>query len=222
MYVIIAGAGMVGRKITEELIDSGHDVVVVDIDPDVCDMMSVETGAKVINGDASSIDILRKAGVEKADVCLGLLGSDSANLSFTVLSNAFHVENILVRTINPDYREAYLLAGADRALNTVDIYMDSFMMEIEHPSFKRVAYLGAGEASIVIVEVPEDSPVEDMRIAEIIMEEDFPGGCVFAGIFREGEFIVPRGNEEIKGGDRVFLSGDTDSIREAAESLGVK
>ncbi len=222
MYIIVAGAGQVGRRVTEELVERGHDVIVIDKDKKACDRASMRTGAKVINGDASDIELLRKAGIAKADVCIGLIGRDSANLAFTILANAFGVSNILVRMRDPSYKAAYRVAGAKKAINTVEIYMDSLILEIEHPSLEKVADLGSGEVSIVIVEIPGDSPVKGMRIAEIIMEEDFPTNCVFAGIYREDEFIVPRGNEEILADDRVFLSGDSESIKEAAEVLGVE
>ncbi len=222
MHIIVAGAGQVGRRVTEELVERGHDVIVIDIDGDACNRVSMDTGANVICGDASNIEILKKAGIEKADVCIGLIGKDSANLSFTILSNAFNVPNILVRMRDPSYKVAYNVAGAKRALNTVDIYMDSILLEIEHPSVKKVVDLGSGEASIFIVEIPEDSPLRDKRIAEIIMEDKFPDNCVFAGIYREDSFIIPRGNEEIKANDRVFLSGKSESIMEAAEAFGIK
>ncbi len=222
MYIIVAGAGQSGRRVAEGLEDNGHDVVLIERDSDICDEVSMDTSAKVICGDASNINILEKARIDKADVCLGLIGEDSANLAFTILSSSFGVPNILARMRDPSYAEAYERAGANQTINTVKIYMDSLITEIEHPSLKKVADLGAGEASIVIVEIPEDSPVKDMRIAEIIMEEDFPTNCVFAGIYSEDEFIVPRGNEEILADDRFFLSGDSESIKEAAEVLGVE
>lgn len=222
MYIIVAGAGQVGRRVTEELVEREHDVVVVDIDKEACETISMETGADVIQGDASKISTLKSARIEKADVCIGLIGRDSANLAFTILANAFDVSNILVRMRDPSYKVAYNVAGAKRALNTVEIYMDSILLEIEHPSVKKVVDLGSGEASIVIVEIPEDSPFKNTRIAEIILEEEFPDNCIFAGIYREDSFIIPRGNEEIKPNDRVFLSGKSESIMDAAEALGAK
>ncbi len=222
MHIIIAGAGQVGRRVTEELTDRGHDVITIDKDEKACDIISMRTGARVIQGDASKIDVLKKARIDKADVCIGLIGRDSANLAFTLLASSFKVPNILVRMIDPSYKEAYIEAGADRALNTVEIYMDSLIMEIERPSIKRVAKLGAGDASIVIIDIPKDSPIKDKKISEIITREDFPTNVVFAGIYRENEFIVPRGNEKIKTKDKVFLTGNSEAIREAAEEMGVE
>lgn len=222
MNIIVAGAGQVGKRVAEELANRNHDVMVIDIDEEVCEKLSVSMNARVINGDASDIEILKKAEIEKADVCIGLIGDDSPNLAFTVLASAFDVTNILVRMRDSTYKDAYLKAGANRALNTTEIYMDSLIMEIEYPSVETVARLGSGEVSIVIVEIPEGSPAEKKRIAEIIMLEDFPTNCVFAGIYREKEFIIPRGNQKIKANDKVFLSGDSESIRQVAEFLGLK
>lgn len=222
MHIIIAGAGEVGRRLTQELVEREHDVIVVDIDKDVCDRVSMETGADVIHGDASNISVLKKARIKNADVCIGLIGKDSANLSFTILASAFDVPNILVRMRDPSYKIAYHVAGAKKALNTVEIYMDSILLEIEHPSIKKVVDLGSGEASIFIFEIPEDSPLKDKRIAEILMEDEFPDNCVFAGIYREESFIIPKGNEEIKAKDRVFLSGRSENIMEAAEAFGLR
>ncbi len=115
MYTIIAGAGLLGRRVCKELADRGHDVVVIEEDERSADKASMESGAKVIQGDASNIGILMKAGIKRADVCIGLIGEDSANLAFTILANAFDVPNILVRMRDPSYKQAYMVAGADRA-----------------------------------------------------------------------------------------------------------
>lgn len=221
MYVIIAGAGEVGSRIAEKLLEENHDVILIDNDEEICEKRSLDTGAKVVCGDASKIEVLENARIDKADVCLGAIGDDSANLAFTILASSRNVPRILARARDPSYEDAYLEAGADRAINTVDIYMDTFLLEIEHPSIDWVADLGAGEASIVIIEIPDDSPIQNLTINNISSKEEFPDNCVFAGIYREGEFTVPRGQERIFSNDQVFLSGDFDSIRDAAEVLGI-
>ncbi|KXA89475.1 hypothetical protein AKJ40_04535 [candidate division MSBL1 archaeon SCGC-AAA259M10] len=222
MYIIVAGLGMLGMRVIKELSEGRHDVIGVDIDKKVCEKAGARTGAIIVNGDATNLDTLHEANINRADICIGLIGRDSANLAFTSLASAFNVPKILVRMNDPSYKEAYLQTGAEKALNTADIYMDSLVMDIERPSFKEVTELGNGEASVVLIEVPDDSPVLDQSIAEIIMLEDFPANCIFAGVFREEEFIVPRGNQEIRAKDRVFLTGDSESLEKAAKCMGVE
>lgn len=213
---------MVGKNVVKKLAKRKHDVIAIDSNREVCEEISTSTGAKVVYGDAADRDVLKDAGIERANVCIGLIGKDSANLAFTILSSGFDVDQIIVRMKNPSYKEAYSRAGAHKVLNMVDIYMDSLIMEIEHPSTERVARLGEGKVSIIIAEIPPGSPVEAMNIAEITKKDKFPENIVFAGIYREGDFIAPRGKERILSKDRVFLSGDTESINKATDVLGVK
>ena len=123
---------------------------------------------------------------------------------------------------HPGPQEAYRAAGVTDVINIVDLYLDQFTMEIEHPKLQRVATLGGGAASIVIVSVPEDSSGAGETIAEITQAKNFPEDCVIAGIYREDEFIIPRGKRTILSGDRVFLAAATNDIEGAARYLGVR
>lgn len=222
MYVFIAGAGVVGRRLTRSLVKAKHDVVVVDIDESVCETIYREYGAVSVNGDATDIDVLEEGDIEKADVAVALMRRDSDNLSFSLLADNFNVERIMARMRNSRYEDAYRAAGVDKLLNIADLYVDQLAMEIEQPQLRNVATLGEGEASIVIIKVPEDSQGANLSINEITKDERFPKECVISGIFREGEdFIFPRGSQMIRPGDRVFLAAGTGDIRKAADYFGV-
>ncbi len=220
LRIVVAGIGNIGKDVIENLMERNHEVIAIDNDKDVCERISAKLGAKVVYGDAADLDVLKDARIYEADVCIGLVGSDSINLAFTVQAKGFDVPDILVRMKDPAFREAYKRAGADKILDLVDLYMNSLLIEIEHPSMQKVTELGSGEASIAIVEIPKDSPIKNETIAEIDKKQGFPLKCVFAGIYRKNQFIVPRGNEEIKPKDRVFLSGKYESIEKAAKVLG--
>jgi len=68
MYVIIAGAGLIGYETTIVLTRNKHDVVVIDVKREVCDKVHAETGAIAVNGNATDIRVLSEAGGAKA-VC---------------------------------------------------------------------------------------------------------------------------------------------------------
>ncbi|MFP4588914.1 MAG: potassium channel family protein [Candidatus Bipolaricaulota bacterium] len=222
MYVLIAGAGLVGRGLAKRLVNNKHDVVVVDIDEEVCNKVYQEYGAVSVNGDATDVEVLEEAGLHRADVAVGTMRRDGDNLSFSLLANNLEVERIFARMRNVKYEEAYRAAGVTDVINIVDLYLEQFTMEIEQPKLQRVATLGGGEASIVIVSISEESKGAGKTIASITQDQEFPKQCVIAGIYREDEFIIPRGDRTIEIGDRVFLAAATPDIKEAARYLGVR
>lgn len=222
MYIVIAGAGLVGRGLTKRLVRNKHDVVVVDSDEEVCNRVYQEYGAVSVNGDATDVEVLEEAGLDRADVSVATMRRDADNLSFSLLADNYGVSRVFARMRNVKYEEAYRAAGVTDVINIVDLYLDQFTMEIEQPKLQRVATFGGGEASIVIVLVPEDSKGAGETIANITKDKKFPEECVIAGIYREDEFIIPRGNRTIMTGDRVFLAAAINDIEGAARYLGVR
>lgn len=224
MYILIAGAGVVGKELAARLHHGRHDVVVIDVNREICDELAARYGLVAVNGNATDIDILDEAGIEKADVAVALMRRDADNLSFTLLAKHFGIQRIFVRMRNPRYRTAYEKAGATRIMNPADVFIDNIVLDIEQPDFLRVATLGGGKASIVILKVPDGSVADGKTIAEVTKDEGFPKNCVVAGIYRTDtdEFIIPRGENRFKAGDRVFLVADAKQIRSAARCLGAR
>ncbi len=221
MYIVIAGAGLLGRGLAKRLVENKHDVVVVDIDEEACNQVYREYGAVSVHGDATDVDVLEDAGLDEADVAVALMRRDADNLSFSLLAHNYGVSRIFTRMRNSKYEEAYKAAGVTKIINVVDLYLDQFTLEIEQPELQRAATLGGGQASIVIISIPPESRGANRTVAEITQDDKFPEDCVIAGIYREDEFIIPRGDREIRSGDRVFLAATLEDVAKAAEYLGV-
>ena len=221
MYVVIAGAGMVGGTLARELAENRHDVVVVEKDITVCEDISRRLGALAIHGMATDIEVLEEAGIRKAEVAVGALPGDADNLAFTVLARNAGVSRIIVRMRNTAYADAYNIAGVSRTLNVGQLFVKQLVLEIEQPALRQVATFGRGEASIVVATIPEGALVGGKTVSEVAKSKKFPQDCVIAGIYREkGEqFIFPRGNVEVHVGDHVFLTASTETISLAADYL---
>ena len=221
MYIVIAGAGAVGQSLARVLIRQKHDVVMVDLDRAVCESIAARTGALVRFGNATDIDVLEEAGLNKADVAVAVTPHDADNLAFAVLARHFGVPRIMARMRNEKYEAAYKTAGVTKIINIVDLFVNQLALEIEQPELRQVASLGGGKASVTIAVIPENSPAHGKTVADIAKDPKFPDACVIAGIFREetGEFIIPRGTREVRTGDKLFLAADTANISRAAAFL---
>jgi trk system potassium uptake protein TrkA len=220
MYILIAGGGIVGRNLTKKLA-ANHDVVVIDLDSEVCKRIYSQYGAVSICGNATKIGILREAGIEKCDVAVGVMRNDADNLAFSILAKNYGVEDILVRMREPEYKSAYELAGATNIAGTMEMMVEKFVTDIEQPEIRKVVSLGDGKAEISIITLSENSRSSGKTISEITSNSEFPKKCVIAGIFNQDkdELIIPRGDKRIYSTNQVFLVGTRENIEKAANIL---
>ena len=67
MYIVIAGAGLVGRGLARRLTEGKHDVTVIDANREVCEEVYARLGTPTIHGEATSIAVLEEAELGRAD-----------------------------------------------------------------------------------------------------------------------------------------------------------
>lgn len=219
MYIIIAGGGVVGRTLVQQLVDKKHNIVLIDKDREVCESIYSSYGVLTICGSATRIDILQEAGINQGHVAVGVMREDADNLAFSLLARNFGVQQIMVRMRDPAYESAYKLAGASTIAGIIDLLVYRFVVDIEQPAIEKVVSLKEGRAEVSIVTLPARASCSGLTVSEIVSKEDFPKECVIAGIFDEEEnmLIIPRGDQRIYGKNRIFLVASRKNIKRAAE-----
>jgi len=221
MYIVIAGAGLVGQGLAQKLVENRHDVVVIDRDKATCESVAARTGALALCGGGTSIETIEEAGMTKADVGVATMRSDADNVTFALLARSFGVPQVIARMRDPRYENAYKMAGVKTTVRVIDLFVNQLLLEIEEPSLQPVASFGGGRAMIVVDTIPKEALVDGKMVSEIARNKDFPVECVIAGIYREKnqEFIIPRGTAVLRAGDRVFLSSDKRNLKRATKFL---
>lgn len=223
MYIVVAGGGMVGGRLIRRLLEKRHDVVMIDTNRDVCNKLYAETGVVAVNGKATKIDILKEAGVEKAEAIVVATPDDADNLATAILAKSLNVPRVIVRMRDPDYENAYKVAGVHKIVRVTDLMVNQMMMEIENPKVRRITTIGGGRANIFMVIVPKGGQVAGKTVKEIAGDASFPSQCVFIAIYsgEEGELCIPRGEQVICEGDELFLISTAENIRKVADFLTV-
>jgi trk system potassium uptake protein TrkA len=212
MRIIVAGAGVTGYLLLKMLVAKKHDVVVIDVDREVCEEVYAETGAMTIHGSATDIRTLEKAGTQNSDVVLCLVRHDSDNIAISVLAKSLGVRSIIALLRKPEYEPAYKSAGVTTIISLTDLLLHQLMMEIEQPNVKSIMPLGGGKAEIYAVEIPPGAKSE---------QGGFPQECVFVGIYHEDSdiFCIPRGDHDLKEWDTIFLVSNSQYIKPATDFL---
>ena len=109
MFVLIVGCGRVGSSIAKRMLAEGHEVSVLDEDPEAIAQLErdetrtwQEQGGSFTVGTALEIDALVEAGIEGADAFVASTDGDNTNLVIAqVAQRRFGVDNVVVRVLDP-------------------------------------------------------------------------------------------------------------------------
>ena len=207
MRVVIAGAGMAGRRLIARLVADRYDVVAIDLSRDVCEMVSAKLGVSAICGNATDVVTLEEAEISRADVAVGMMRQSADNLAFCLLAKSAGAKRIITRMANPKYVHAYKQAGVTTVIDVVGLFLDQLVLEIERPEIYQIASFGAGAGAIINVTIPEKSSVVGKTIRDIVADRRYPHNCLIVGIFRSSErLVIPQGGELVHAGDQLVLS----------------
>lgn len=206
MYIVIAGAGLVGANLAMKLIENKHDVVIIDIEKERCDKLYANCGAVTIQGSCTQIETLKEAGIEKADVAVAATGRDVDNLAFTILAKSFGVPDIIVRLSDPDYANAYKVAGITSIVRINDLMVGQMIMEVEKHRVRKICSIGGARAEIFVLIVPEEAKISGMSVKSITSDRRFPSECVFIAVYspKKEIFSIPRGDNIVQAEDEII------------------
>ncbi|QAU11551.1 TrkA family potassium uptake protein [Halorubrum sp. BOL3-1] len=197
LRIIVVGGGHVGYHMAELLDDRGHDVVIVERDPDRCEVIQDNYVATVIEGDGTRPSILEQAQPGRSDVIASMVG-DNVGTNIGVCMTARRLapdihtvaridhgdgdeyDELVDSVVYPEELAAHSAANAvmdvsDGGVRTIEEYSENLeLVDItateEAPAAnKRFAEIGFPRGSIVIQRQDD----EELATAETVLE---PGG----------------------------------------------
>ncbi|MGM0441322.1 MAG: potassium channel family protein [Elusimicrobiota bacterium] len=221
MHIIIAGGGSLGTALVEKLTLSKNDVVVVDESKEACDELYASFGIETIMGNATRINVLKEAGLDKTDAVISTIRKDDVNLAITSLAKSSAVPEIIILMRRKSYFEAYRTTGATRILNMADRLVDDVMQQIEKPAVRRVARLGNGAVEVFLINIPQDAKIAGKSVSKIASSKKMPVESIIAGIFDKDtkEYKIPRGDTRIEGDSNIFVITKPEKVNETAAYL---
>ena len=109
MFVLIVGCGRVGSSIARTMLAEGHEVSVLDEDPEAVAQLEKgqtqgweDLGGSFTVGTALEIDALLEAGIDRADAFIASTDGDNTNLVIAqIAQRRFSVPTVVVRVLDP-------------------------------------------------------------------------------------------------------------------------
>ena len=203
MYIIIVGGGKVGYYLAKELMETGHEALVIEKDPTICERIAEELGEIALNGDGCEAATMEIAGFGRADMVIAVTGDDEDNLVVCQVAKArFNVPRTVARINNPKNEEIFKRLGIDTAVSATTVIMSHIEQELPtHPLIPLLTLKGGG-LEIVEVKVPGTAAVVGKKVRELLLPQQ---SLVSLIIDEEGSPRVATGETVIRAGDEVVV-----------------
>jgi trk system potassium uptake protein TrkA len=226
MRIIIAGAGDVGFHLAELLSYESHDIILIDNNQDVLDYAATHLDVLALAGDSSSIDVLKKSNVERADLVLAVTTSEKNNLMTAILAKKMGARQTIARVSNEEYlvpeqREMFTTLGIDSLISPRRLAALEIQRLVNQCSFTDVFEFENGKMSVLGLTINGYSSLLNRPLADINWDT-LNTGCRPMAILRGHKTIIPRGQTTMQLNDHVYFISRTTDTSKLEEVLGKK
>ena len=131
MKIIIMGCGRVGAQIARLLEQDGHEITVLDTDAYSFRRLPHDFGGTALLGNGMDEEVLRRAGIEEADVFVAMTQGDNRNvMAAQIAKHIFNVPRVISRIYDPLRQEMYDTLGIE-AFSPTTIFAELVKEKIE-------------------------------------------------------------------------------------------
>ena len=219
--MLVVGGGKVGYYLTKELIQSGHEVVLMEKDRGRASQIAEEIGSVVIAHDGCEGKYLAEAGANRADVVAAVTGEDEDNLVICQMAkHHFDVPKTIARVNNPANESLFEHLGVDEQISPTRMILSSIEQEIPVRELLHLATLGEGELELIEAQLDERSPAIGRNASQL----GIPDGCSLFAVIRDGIATPVTAETVLRQGDKVLAIGRRDcevGLREQLIGEGV-
>jgi trk system potassium uptake protein TrkA len=224
--ILIVGGGLVGQTLADRLSRDGHDVTVVERDPERARLLSEKLDVQVVEGNGSTVPVLRTAGIETADLVVAATQSDEANVVVGLLaSQVFETARVVVRVRDEGHEEGFVLSRRGGLTDHVCVNPDRAAVDriealLEVPGAVDVMRFFDGELLVAGFRIAPQSDFAGLRVSD--MNLLFASTPTLAVAIQRGErWIVPGGAEQIEAGDLVHFAIARRDLQDMLSLVGV-
>jgi trk system potassium uptake protein TrkA len=214
VYVIDAGGGKVGAYVARTLLRTGHEVTLIEQEPERFAKLEEEFEHQVHLGDATELYVLERAGIGRPpDLVIAVTGDDEDNMVICQLAREkYGVQKTIARVNDPRNQAYFDLLGISPPVSATSGILA--LVEHEVPEHDMIHLLELRKENLEIVEVliDKDSPSAGKRVERLRL----PDGARLISVMRDGAAEIADGATELRAGDQVLAilqPGKEDELR---------
>ncbi len=200
--VIISGASRIGMQLAEAIQSKVNKVYLIEPDERLAkDAATKLPKVTVFHGDPTDLTLLNEADLEQCDLFCALSDDDQRNMLSALLVKKHSKTLTAVLVHQPEYVPVMHSLGVYIVINPRLVTVGEILMHIRRGHIHSVTRLAEGQAEIIEMEVPENSPACKAPLKKL----HFPDNALVGALIRDGLMRIPTGDTQCKAGDVVLL-----------------
>ena len=224
MNIIIAGDGKVGSMLTWQLSSEGHDITIIDLKDHLLRSSMERYDVMCVHGNCASMEVLLQAGVRDADLLIAATNQDEVNLLCCTTAYALNPKlHTIARIRNPEYTEQIYrmrdVFGLSMVINPEKQAATEMERLLKYPGFLRRDTFAKGKTEIVELRVDGKSPLCNVRLMDL--RNIVKCQVLVCAVIRGGNAVAPKGDFELREGDRIFVTALSENLTTLLKNLGI-
>jgi trk system potassium uptake protein TrkA len=215
MYIIIVGCGRVGSELAKLLTHEGHNVVIIDKKRESFDRLGGAFNGVMTAGNGFDLQLLKQAGIEKADAFCAVTNGDNTNLICAqVAKKIFKVPKVFARVYDPQRAHIYTSLGLDIISGTM---LFSAMLRDKIIESRFSSYLiESKDLGVIEIEIKGE------LVGQHIKDINIPGDFLVVAIRRMDGIIIPEPHTLLKAKDTAMAVVKVASLDKVRERFQLK
>jgi trk system potassium uptake protein TrkA len=221
MYIVIVGAGDIGRPLTGIATRGGNEVVVIERDSARAEHAASAFDCLVIEDDATIKETLVDAGADRADALISTTDQDATNIMVCLLAQELEVPDIVSVVHNPEHMGLFRRIGVNTIENPQRLIAEYLYRAVTRPSI--VDYMPVGEsAGVFEITVGGDAPIAGETLQAAAEEGLLGDEVLVVAVERDGENspMTARGDTTIQAGDLLTVYSSVGATPDITDVFG--
>ena len=224
-HFIICGYGRIGSTVAQQFRRQRVPYVVIERDPERLHA-AIDAGSVAVEADASSEEVLKRVGIDRARGFIAAVGTDAENVYAVLTARVMRPDLFIIGRAETDDATIKLKrAGADRVISPYHIGAVTIAQTALRPAVVEFVELATGAENLDLameqIAVTAGSTLVNRTILENNLRQRF--GVIVVGIQRHDRRMEfnPEPDTRILAGDRLVVLGNPDELKKLeTEALG--
>ena len=206
MNIMIVGCGRVGSQLALLLFAEGHNVTIIDKNPDSLKRLGSSFNGMAIAGNGFDEKLLKELKIDHQHAFVAVTSGDNTNLMASqIAKKIFNVPRVIARVYDPRRASIYKSLGLDIISGTVLV---AAMIRDKLIENRFSGYL-VESGDLGVIEIPG---TEDLK-GKVVTELNMPGEFIIVAIERNKKVFIPKGETTIQINDKVMGVVTVESLR---------